>query len=173
MFYRDVAVRLFPRPLTHYDFRHGSIAQRRPVFADAEPSTLDLEGETSMNDLPRRTPADSLSLKIYAAFLGNAPRIRRANPNARPRLNLRVRLETFIEPTHLSPFYRPTFRETLGRAAGFAIQALEDARARLKSSNRQTVKPVPTSPTAAQVKPVVLIGPVVKKKSVGDRARAA
>lgn len=109
--------------------------------------------------------ADPLAMQIYAALLGNVPKVAR-NPQTHSRLKLHVRVETSLRTA--SPFRNPGFRETLERAAADAITALSDAGERLRRSRAKVnaTRGVasgkgggPSIGTGARPKPIVLIGP--------------
>lgn len=103
----------------------------------------------------------NLAMQIYAALLGNAPKIARRSISI-PRLKVRLWVETAVSSAVESPFHKPTFREQVERIAAGAMLAMGDAGSRLRraraSVNHST--PAQTGP-----KPVVLIGPAAMRST--------
>lgn len=112
---------------------------------------------------------ESLSMKIYAAMLGDAPRIEDPVPVARPRLKMRVKLEARLEHAGTSPFVRTTLREHFERCAAYAMRAIDEARGRLTNARPKPMQPL--ADDAEPATPVVLIGkPTAKSRRAVARA---
>lgn len=116
---------------------------------------------------------DPLAMQIYAALLGNPPKVAK-NPQTQSRFSLKLRVESSIKTSVESPFHTPSIKESIERAAADAIGALSDAGDRLRRSrarvNRAAAAPISVPPEAAtestvKPKPIVLIGPAAIRGS--------
>jgi hypothetical protein len=104
----------------------------------------------------------TLSMQIYAAMLGDAPKVERATPITRPRLKMRVRLEARLEHAGSSQFHRTSLREHVERCAAYAARAIDEARERIAQARPKPMAPLGDRGAAADVKPIVLIGPAAR-----------
>lgn len=84
----------------------------------------------------------NLAMQIYAALLGNAPKIARRSISI-PRLKIRLWVETAVSSAVESPFHKPTFREQVERIAAGAMLAMGDAGSRLRRARLRSTTPRP------------------------------